>query len=260
MPEDALVHLEGGAVHGVVRGGIVVGDIEEGKDAGDHLLEIGEVLVAHGGLHILLHELAAHVLGHGGGHLGRHRRIVHDRRRAVHPVNSAFAAERGGDALDDLVYALHIELLGGRAGGADGAFHEHFGGDDVPGGAGMYLADGEHARLVAGQLAGGDVLQRGVHLRGGGDGVVAQRGLRAVAALALDADDQAVAGGHHAAGLHDYGAGRELRQRPDVHAHAGGDLGVLHKAALDDHLRAGDDLLAGLEEELDGAVELVLYL
>ena len=61
VPEDALVHLEGGAVHGVVRGGIVVGDIEEGKDAGDHLLEIGEVLVAHGGLHILLHELAAHV-------------------------------------------------------------------------------------------------------------------------------------------------------------------------------------------------------
>ena len=46
VPEDALVHLEGGAVHGVVRGGIVVGDIEEGKDAGDHLLEIGEVLVA----------------------------------------------------------------------------------------------------------------------------------------------------------------------------------------------------------------------
>ena len=193
--------------------------------------------------------------GRLGGELGL-LRAVHGRGIAplVAPLGD-LRAEARGDVARDLLDLPLDHVLHRLLEGADGAAQHAFLRDDVPGVAGMDLRGRDDRGVHRIDVARHDRLQRRHDVRAHHDRIDAVMRHGAVRAHALHHDLEDVVGGHHRAGPHREAADRDARHV--VHAVDALDRELLEQPLLDHDAAAALVLLGGLEDEIDGAVEVL---
>ena len=161
---------------------------------------------------------------------------------------------RGGGGLHHLLHhALHV-VAHGLIQGADGAVQGGVVRNDVTGAAGVELRDAQHGGGQRVGAAGHDALQRQHDVRADDHRVYAAVRTRCVAAAGLDADPETVAGGGHLASRGLHGANWQRRVVMGAKHHVAGE--AVEQPFLDHHAPAAAALLGGLEDEVDGAVEV----
>ena len=244
-----------------------VADGQHHGDGGDLGADKGKVLAAAGDFVAVTHS-------HGGGNSGLTQQLRHILHGAggdfligdvggtvAHIFHIYLAAVGLAHRFGNFLHALHQHLFGGLIAGADGALHDGGIGNHIGSDTGLELAGGDDAEGAGGQLTGVDLGQGHMNVSRGGDGVDSQVGHGTVAALALDGDLILVAGSHATAAVHNqHNAVRHGHASHGVDHHGGVHMGILQHASLDAVLRALQRFLAGLEQQLDGTLKLILML
>ena len=243
----------------VVAGGVAQGLVpaaQEAEDGGDFVGEEGEVLTAHGHGQLLGGLGAVELLGGLLGHFVQQLVVVDEGAQIVVVLQARLDAQGGGGVLDD---AAQVALDGHTEGGVegpDGAVHHRVVGDDVEPLARVHLAHRDDQGVQRAVVPGDEGLEVQQDGRRADQRVRAQLRLGAVGREALHGDGEVVAAGHPAAGLHvQIGL---LQLAPDVLAEDG--VHAVHQPMLHVVVRPVAGLLAGLEDQLHLAVDLVLVL
>ncbi len=228
----------------------------EAVHAGFGLQHVRKIFGAHGGLlhhHIVFAHDAVH---HLFGEL-RFSRVVDGGWVVALKLERARGPKSGAGVVGNVAHALldHVEHFGGE--GAHGALHFAVVGHDVGGFAGVDHGDRDDASIDRFFVAADDGLKGLHHLACHGHGVDAVVGQGRVAAFAVDGDFVFVARGHDGAG-----AERELahlKTGPVVHAIDGLHGEFFEQTVLNHFTGTTSALLCGLENEIDGAVEVFMF-
>ena len=252
-----VVQQAGAGVVALAVGGAVaaVAVADEAISAGFFQQHVGKVFRAHGGFLLqqaLRADDALHDLAGEAGFVGG----VNGGRVVAVKVELAARAKGGADALADFAHAALDEVQRFNGEGAHGALDFAGVGHDVGGFAGVDHGDGDHACIDGFFIAADDGLQALHDLAGHGDGVCGGVGHGGVAALAGDEDAKFVAAGHDGAGGNSQGAFGHAG--PVVHAEDGFGREFLKEAVGNHGGRAAAAFFGGLEDEVDGAVEVAV--
>ena len=242
----ALVHKACGQVH---------------EHAGDLLSHQGEVLGGAGGDAGIAGEAGDGQLLHIAHHLSGQGGVADQGADLAGEHNLSGAAVDGCGTLADLHHTLLQQLPGIGAVGTDGTGEQSALRNDVGSGTGLELTHGEDSGIAGVALPGNQLLQSQVDMDADVDGVDGHLGIGTVRAAALDVNLEAVHGEHNGlAGVvvHKHTHGDLAGAHMVGQSHIG--LGILQNAVGQHIHGAGEVLLAGLEHELDGAVQLSLVL
>ena len=234
-------------------------DHHKGGGGAGELAEEAEVLAAGEGLVDEL-RLAA---GSGDGLVDQvdHGGVVVLERVALLQIDLDVAVESDADALADAPDLLNGGVAAGVAEAAEDGHHPRFAGGDVDGVAAGHGAHGEDRGVHGVDAAGDHGLEDGDQVAGAGDGVTGGVGRRAVAAFAVDGDMEQVHRAGEVALIELHTAHGVILRGADVLTEDGVNMGVLHDPGCHQcPCAAGHQILARLEDQLDGAGELVAHM
>ncbi len=180
-----------------------------------------------------------------------HIAVEYKRRNIRKRLDGRRRTIRCGNAVDDLSDTL-LEMSHELDIKAAQRSLEHAGvGDDVGRQAASKLTNGKCDFLGRRHLAGDKLLERQVHVDAGRDGVDADLGARAMAALALERDAETVHARKRRTAVE-----HQAKRRLAVDVHGKGHLGarVLEQAVGDGSACSLKGLLARLEQQFDGGI------
>ncbi len=215
----------------------------------------GEILGAHGRLGVAVDVAGTDYLRRHRGREGSFGFAIDGGRITAVVGDFGDGAKGGGDLFGESFQPPFKSLLGCRLEAAHRPRKGDVVRDDIEGGTAINHGHADHRGVNRVDAATDQGLGGGDDVGGDQDRVDAEMGHGAVPALAGDGDAEPIGGSHDRPGAYAEAAGRQLR--PIVQAEHGIAGETVEQAPLNHDPGAAGPFLGGLEDQVDGAVEVV---